>query len=232
MADTKISALSEVTTPDVSDVLPIVSGGETKKITVQNLTGVTLSSLFTLTPPVIEDFTWVNQETATCTQNGPALYMAGVAQNAEDLRILEIVSPATPYTVTMGFIPHLSNRNYLSAGLVFRENATTKLSDWSYCYDSTLRSYYRTGTNAGGNGPDVTHAIAPLGPMCWLQLSDTGSLLKYRWSTDGVNFFELLSANRNTRFTTAPDRVGFYVGTQAQGTGYCAAMNILSWKVT
>jgi hypothetical protein len=37
MADTKISALPEVTTPDSSDVLPIVSGGATRKITVQNL---------------------------------------------------------------------------------------------------------------------------------------------------------------------------------------------------
>jgi len=37
MADTKISALPEVTTPAGTDVLPIVSAGVTKKITVQNL---------------------------------------------------------------------------------------------------------------------------------------------------------------------------------------------------
>lgn len=37
MADTKISALPEVTTPDSSDVLPIVSSGVNKKITVQHL---------------------------------------------------------------------------------------------------------------------------------------------------------------------------------------------------
>lgn len=34
---TKISELTEVTTPDGADVLPIVSGGETKKVTVTNL---------------------------------------------------------------------------------------------------------------------------------------------------------------------------------------------------
>lgn len=36
---TKISELTEVTTPDGADVLPIVSGGETKKVTVTNLLG-------------------------------------------------------------------------------------------------------------------------------------------------------------------------------------------------
>ena len=37
MVDTKISLLAEVTSPTASDVLPIVSGGETKKVTVANL---------------------------------------------------------------------------------------------------------------------------------------------------------------------------------------------------
>jgi hypothetical protein len=37
MADQKISQLNEVTSPNSTDVLPIVNGGETKKITVANL---------------------------------------------------------------------------------------------------------------------------------------------------------------------------------------------------
>lgn len=37
MADTKISAMTAVTTPATADVLPIVSSGETKKVTLANL---------------------------------------------------------------------------------------------------------------------------------------------------------------------------------------------------
>lgn len=37
MADQKISQLTELTNPNSNDVIPIVSGGETKKITVSNL---------------------------------------------------------------------------------------------------------------------------------------------------------------------------------------------------
>lgn len=37
MTDSKISALTEVTSPAGTDVLPIVSGGDTKKVTVDNL---------------------------------------------------------------------------------------------------------------------------------------------------------------------------------------------------
>jgi len=37
MADQKISQLTEITNPNSNDVIPIVSGGETKKITVANL---------------------------------------------------------------------------------------------------------------------------------------------------------------------------------------------------
>lgn len=44
MADSKISSLPEVTTPSSSDVLPIVNGGATKKVTVQNLGGAISSA--------------------------------------------------------------------------------------------------------------------------------------------------------------------------------------------
>ena len=37
MADQKISQLTEVTNPNPNDVIPIVNGSETKKITVANL---------------------------------------------------------------------------------------------------------------------------------------------------------------------------------------------------
>ena len=37
MADQKISQLSELTNPNPNDVIPIVNGGSTKKITVANL---------------------------------------------------------------------------------------------------------------------------------------------------------------------------------------------------
>lgn len=37
MADAKISALAEITTPTASDVMPIVNGGATKKVQLTNL---------------------------------------------------------------------------------------------------------------------------------------------------------------------------------------------------
>lgn len=45
MADTKISELVEVVTPASTDVIPIVSGGSTKKVQVQNLTGAAAGAL-------------------------------------------------------------------------------------------------------------------------------------------------------------------------------------------
>ncbi len=44
MADKKISDLNEVTSPNSSDVLPIVNSGETKKITVANLASSLVST--------------------------------------------------------------------------------------------------------------------------------------------------------------------------------------------
>jgi hypothetical protein len=37
LVDTKISALTEITTPDSTDVLPIVNGGQTKKVQIANI---------------------------------------------------------------------------------------------------------------------------------------------------------------------------------------------------
>lgn len=55
MPDTKISALTAVTTPLTSDVLPIVSGAETKKVSVIDLLSVTIAD--------------TDNQTLTITQN-------------------------------------------------------------------------------------------------------------------------------------------------------------------
>jgi len=51
MADKKISQLIEITSPNASDVLPIVNAGVTKKVTVANIIG-TAGNLTEVTVPV------------------------------------------------------------------------------------------------------------------------------------------------------------------------------------
>jgi len=73
---------------------------------------------FPMTPPVLGDFTWVNQDDATAVTTRGFLEFAMPAEGAvaNSLRMLVKTAPATPYTVTIALHTHLRNSQYVAGG--------------------------------------------------------------------------------------------------------------------
>ena len=80
------------------------------------------------TPPVIGDFTWVNQGTATVTdRKGMAVLETPSVASGENLRLLVKSAPATPYEITvamMAFGPIYTTSNAIPQfGFCCRESS-------------------------------------------------------------------------------------------------------------
>jgi hypothetical protein len=79
----------------------------------------------TLTTPVLSDFAWVTQGSATATEQygGITLYEPAHG-NTTSLRILKKAAPATPYTITAGIVvSQWIAKTYNCLGICFRHSS-------------------------------------------------------------------------------------------------------------
>ena len=185
--------------------------------------------LFPFTAPVLTDFAWINQETATATQTKSGIYLLAPVQSGDDMRILKKAAPSTPYTITVWFLMHLHNVDYNLAGLCFRKSSDGKLATFDFSNSGTSNSS-RLETVKFNSPTSINAVYASVnvrpGSLVCLQISDNGTNRIARWSTDGQNFHTLHTVER-TDFLTA-DEVGFYAN--SVNATYPAAMTLLSWK--
>lgn len=191
-------------------------------------TWVPWGPLFPLTHPVLSDFTWVNQGSATATEGGGGIYLLAPAAGGDSLKILKKAAPATPYTVTIMIIPQLHMVDYNQVGLIWRQSSDGKLITFMMAGEGagSLRvSKWNSETSHNANYVGVTvHNQARL----WMRITDDGTDRKCSWSNNGQNFIQIHSVGR-TDFATC-DEIGFYA--DSNNATYPAALTLLSWKVT
>jgi hypothetical protein len=192
--------------------------------------------LYPLTePPAVASFGWVNQGTSTATKEKGGLYLAGqnsTGSGVHAVRALTKAAPATPYTVTLAWLPNfpISLTNCF-AGLVWRQSSDGKLV--AYWIGRTtagalqlLVSKYTNASTLSANYTSITEQHLAFGGVIWLQFSDDGTNRICRWGTDGQHWQDFHSVGR-TDFLTA-DEVGFCGNLMAAaGT---VGLNVISWK--
>ena len=181
------------------------------------------------------DFTWLNQGTATITDeaNGNLTLQVPTNSSSHVWRGMEITPSATPWTIQAhiqvgpGF---LNGASGLFWGVFMRETSS-----------SNLITLYNKAFNLGGvaKWTDTTTFSTTSKTFdngynrAWFKLSDDGTDITFSVSVDGVDWFEALSEARGTFFTTGPDRVGFCMNPYAtSGPGNTAEMYIISWSQT
>lgn len=178
-----------------------------------------------ITPPVAANFSWINQNGATITEqtNGAAFLNVPVQAAGESLAIRTATAPGTPYTKTFRFQCTLMYLNKSECGVGFRESGTGKLviffvrpaaaaflvskytSPTAFSADYVTQVDYRQGNFSNQN---VTFRIG-----------NTGTNITFEYSgDDGDTWIMLMSVAKNDFFTTGPDQ-------------YCwsAASNHASW---
>lgn len=189
-------------------------------------------------PPTVASFTWVNQGSATATDQGGIIRLVAPWGVSEQARILKISAPATPYTITacVKFVSTISPAT-MRWGLVWRESGSGKLVTVNFAsFD-----FFGPGTHYGvvtkWNSETSTNSdyYAKLNwgntDCMWLRITDNGTNRISSFSSDGVNFFAIHTVGR-TDFITA-NEVGFFLDPIASvDIFFNPEMHLLSWEQT
>ena len=186
---------------------------------IMNQSGTTLTST---------DFTWVNQGTATATdEDWGGITMTLPAVGGAQLRILKIAAPAAPWTLTCNMQFGVGyNFGTTIGGICARENSSGKIQTCTYrAHDVVAAWRYNTATSYNGlTGSEYDHITDDV----WLQLEDNNTNIIARVSSDGINWFQIGSAARGSFPTgSAFDEVGFYVNNNGGAAGMLVHFN--SW---
>jgi hypothetical protein len=179
-----------------------------------------------LTPPVLGDFSWVNQDIATANEVNGVIHLSKAALAASSYNILKKAAPATPYVVTTLVRPIVMPVAYSSAGLCFRESGSGKLHIFHLSTATALVS----GTFSSPTVWAGTYGTFPVPypQEFWMRIADDGVNRICSWSPDGVYWFLLHSVARANYLTA--DEVGFCI--DAQNLTYGVGLDLLSWKET
>ena len=179
--------------------------------------------VYKLTPVVAANFAWLNQGGATVADASGVSYLQVGAQS-QDIRARARTAPATPYTVTALVAPEFENIGNQDVGIGFHEIGSGKSQAIRLTADFLVAVTNSTALNAIGSNQFVTGRF--FSPW-WLRIRDDGTNLIFSYSADGINFRQLVSNLRTAQFTTAPDRIMYYVNDRS--TTQPCAISVLSW---
>ena len=162
-----------------------------------------------LTPPVLTEFTWVNQGTAVADQDNGALYMSDAPSSRGDkLRMLVKPLASQSFDVKIGFNSWVSNVNYSIVILCLYNSGSGKVCTVCLRQDTYMeRIWWNSPTSYYAAMGLITLGQADTSPIKWLRIAVIGDRLYYFTSVDGYHWFELGSDAKNMFLT--PDRVGF-----------------------
>jgi len=188
---------------------------------------------FPFTDPTLRSWAWRNQGGASVTTNAGSITIVGDAVSGVNLRCRETAAPgSTPWTVTACVIPQLLAINFHGCGIYVRDSVGGKMTSIQVGSNSNQPQIQcvnfdnETTFNAFAITSQVTHHYGFL----WLQINDDGTNLKYRWSTNGINFTQFFSVARHNFLAAGPDKVGFFI--DSENTTYGAAGTLVSLKFT
>ncbi len=158
-------------------------------------------------------WSWINQSSAVLTstvgiENIATITSAGGAQNV-NLRVKSI--PSVPYKITSHIeASHTDNTTY-NFGILFRESGSGKFTTIGCEVDASaiylLSNNYTNPTSfiSTNTGFFMLTGEQPK----WFQIEDNNTNRVYRYSWDGVIWFDLWSEGRTAGFTA--DQVGFCI---------------------
>jgi PA14 domain len=214
-------------------VLQTDGAGATSWTTPAGAAGVGGNGVISYTAPVLANFSWVNQGTASATQVGNTVFLTTPAVSGDQYRSLVKVNPTN--SVTAWFIPLLSGNQFSQAGIILRDSVSGKMVNWAVIVQpaSTASTLCQLTAAKLTNNTTFSANYATLNIM----IPNGGIGLKFRfvsgtryfdYSFDGLNWTNLFSVS-NTDFIT-PNQVGFY--TDSNNTVAPAGMTLLSYVET
>jgi hypothetical protein len=190
--------------------------------------GGALGALWTLTPPVSSAFSWVNQSTATVSDNPSSMIISVPSSGSANLRCLVKSVPSTPYTLTALVYPGLANTFPAIAGICLRESSSGKLSSIHFLYNSTLQieaNKWNSATSWNSSMASVSSQYQGY-HRCFFRIADDGTTITFSYSYNGL-YFQQLTTLGHTAWGT-PDQMGMFVDVENSISGQKAAFGHFS----
>ena len=171
------------------------------------------------TPPTASSFTRLNGTDHVLTNSCGALHYLKTSTDGGFVcyPFAISLSSATAY-VEAQIVFDTPATNYPVLGIVMIESGTTK--NMTCCYfpwDGGMYSQYRSSYSSGAianNSITPSKSNGYLVPHL-LRMRRSGANIIAEYSTDKTNWTQICSRNTTTVFTSAPDLVGIFAGTQA-----------------
>lgn len=191
-----------------------------------------------VTPPVDASFAWVNQGGASVSTTSGAVVLTIPAAGGQNMRLRTMAMPARPFTLTVGSIRHMTDRNHQMIGpIILRDSGTAKFLAADHYTDSGTgepsiilhgwtnpTSGVAVGLDFGTSAPQQSMA-----EFWWRVVVTGGGGGTRTWytSTNGVDWLQIGSAAWDNWCT--PNEIGF--GGQTENATYPAALTIFHWLV-
>ncbi len=186
------------------------------------------------TPPNDSSFSWINQNSATTTQNARgagAVYLASPAINSGQPVVGRSVSaPSTPYHIVTYIEPSIFGAEFLGYGIGFQDSGTKLVISLTLAATGSGPLIYAgkfsdPNTQSGNYG---TNSIIEL-PR-WQRMGDNGTNLTFDLSPDGVNWWNWFSASRTDYLSGGPASVLWFV--YPASSTYSSQATLYHWLVT
>lgn len=183
--------------------------------------------LFPLTDPTLQTWSWDNQQSASVDTSKGGINLIAPALAGDQLHVRYHTAPATPYTVTALLLATVVT-TVSGFGIAFRESGTGKLVilDLTNAAGAIEKWTSATAISAGYQSFNKTYTGGPI----FLQITDNGTNLLFKISTDGIYFVQLHSVSRTDFMAGGPDQVGFYANIAS--ASWTMGVTVLSWKIT
>lgn len=169
------------------------------------------------TEATLDSLTWVNQGSASYSEQGPLIKLSAPAATGANLRVLVKNCGSTPWTATAGIISYGSESpaNYQKVGIVARESSTGELITHGYVRNNGETLSAQRWNSATSHNGDYYSGFAvtrpSLGTLLLVRIEDDGTLLKFSYSLDGgLTFIQRASASRTAFFAGGADQVGIF----------------------
>lgn len=197
-----------------------------------------------MTPPVLSQFTFVNQGTGSSSGNvsqntgSPVILWSGASAGAAAIRALVQAAPATPYSLTTFIRCNIGNAGFNQFGIGFRRstggsNASGFITlNWVYNNGSPIWQFskWTSATVFSADyvaNPADARQFNPIAGF-WLRLTDDGTNIAASVSADGIIYQTVRTVSRTDFFGSGPDQLCFLIEPEAN----YVFMTIYHWATT
>jgi hypothetical protein len=166
------------------------------------------------TKPVLGDYSWRNQGSATATDAGDYIRMIGPASATPAFRAL-VKSYSTPKSFAIVASSWMCGNNYASVGIFLRDSATGRII--LFGPDSQNAQFMEVSRHTGytvfsAMGHQEIYRVNA--PYLMLKVVDDGTSLYFKISIDGGAYWHQIHTETRATFLANPDEIGFAVNTQ------------------